>query len=589
MRLHLTLALVTIVALVLTLGTERRHHFGFAQVEAMAEKRAAKPYVPPPDELPQPLQKLTPEQNAGIFSKETARLWRRKGLPFQIDFYHQLNGNPLPHISPNFFDVDAKGAHLLPYSTAFFNFLNVTVNPPQPLVFNPPLPGNLGYAGFYVRYPGMAIGSNPNSLDGFFSALGSCYFRALAKEQVYGLSARGLAINTSLDDPKKPEEFPIFTDWWLHEPDSTATELVLDALLDSPSVTGAYEFKIRPGSVTSIEVRASLHFRLAVERVGIAPFSSMYLYGENARDHFGDTVHPEKHDSDGMLLNTGKDQWIWRPLGQSNDPNAGPRQGQQLQYYNFADQTPKGFGLLQRDRDFQHYQDLDMKYNARPSAWVTPHGDWGRGAVNLIERPSNDANTDNVVMFWHPDEPIKAGDHRDFSYTIEFYMNDAQRPPLAYSKQCLINCPAPPASASPGSAPAATGTPGGNATVAPGTPAPPASHEAALPAGVGPALPGTPVAKPIPAGTVPVQFLIDFAGNGIENTPSSQPPDLKLSYDPPGTYLRESKVEKNGYDSSWRVTFTIIPFKRDVPTELRCALLHNGKPITETWTYTWHQ
>jgi glucans biosynthesis protein len=286
MRLHLTLALITIIALVLTLRAERRHHFTFAQVQALAIKRAGKPYVPPPDELVPQLKKLTPQQDAGIFSKETARLWRRKGLPFQIDFYHQLNSNPLPHISPSMYDVDAKGPHLLPYSPAFFNFLDRSVNPPQPLVFDPPLPNTLGYAGYYVRYPDIGIGSNPSSLDGFFSALGASYFRVIAKDQVYGLSGRGLAIDTSLDDPKRPEEFPLFTDWWLRQPTSTATELVLDALLDSPSVAGAYEFRIRPGAVTSVDIRASLYFRQAVDRIGIAPFSSMYLYGENSSDHF---------------------------------------------------------------------------------------------------------------------------------------------------------------------------------------------------------------------------------------------------------------------------------------------------------------
>lgn len=260
MRLHLTLALITALALYLTFREQHQHSFGFAEVDQMARERAAAKYVQLPDVLPAQLKKFTPQQDAGIFPKETARLWRRKGLPFQIDFYPQLNGNPQPHIAPRFNYVDRKGSHPLPYSDSFFNFLDVSVNPPRRLSFDPPLPNDLGYAGFYVRYPDMAINSNASSLDGFFSALGSNYFRALAKDQVYGLSSRGVAINTAVD--KKPEEFPLFTDWWLHEPDSTtAYELKLDALLDGPSVTGAYEFKIRPGAVTSVDVRASLYFR----------------------------------------------------------------------------------------------------------------------------------------------------------------------------------------------------------------------------------------------------------------------------------------------------------------------------------------
>jgi glucans biosynthesis protein len=575
MRLHLTLGFITMLALIVTLHAEKEHHFAFTEVDQMAQKRAAAKYVALPDVLPPQLKKLTPDQDQGIFWKDTYRLWRKKGLPFQVDFYHQLNSNPLPHIAPEINTVDRKGTHLWAYSPNFFNFLNLTAKPATPLTFVPPLPTNLGYAGFYVRYPDMGIGSNANSLDGFFSALGCSYFRGLAKEQVYGLSARGLAINTGIDN--KPEEFPVFTNWWLQEPAPGANALTLDALLDSPSVAGAYEFTLHPGAVTSVDIHASLYFRQKVDRLGIAPFSSMYLFGENAKNHFGDNVHPEIHDSDGVLLHTGGDEWIWRPLGQDT----------QLQLYNFMDENPKGFGLLQRDRDFQHYQDLQMKYNVRPSAWVTPRSDWGRGAVQLIHRPSNNVNFDNVVLQWNPAQPINAGDHLDMTYSIDFYMNDAARPPLAYCKQTLINSPAPPPPAPP----------------PPTTPAPPAANPAAPKSNAPttppkPGTPPTPAPAPTPApppppapptGTVPVQFLIDFEGNGIENTPPNQPPDLDLRLSPPGTYLRESHVEKNGYDNSWRVTFTIIPAKRYVPSELHCRLMHAGKPITETWSYTWNQ
>ena len=587
MRLHLTLGLITILALVLTLrAAKKEHHFAFAEVDKMAQERAAAKYVALPDVLPPQLKKLTPQQDAGIFSKITARLWKKKGLTFQVDFYPQLNSNPLPHLAPQLNTVDRKGSHLLPYSSDFFNFLDVSKTPAVPLVFTSALPSDLGYAGFYVRYPDMAVGSNANSLDGFFSALGCSYFRALAKDQIYGLSARGLALDTGIDG--RPEEFPAFTDWWLQEPAPGATALTLDALLDSPAVSGAYEFVLHPGAVTTVDIHASLYFRTPVTRLGIAPFSSMYLFGENAKNHFGDNVHPEIHDSDGLLMHNGRDEWVWRPLGQDT----------QLQLYNFIDENPKGFGLLQRDRDFQHYQDLAMKYNVRPSAWVTPRSDWGKGAVMLIHRPSNNVNFDNVVMMWNPAQPIKAGDHLDMTYTIDFYMNDAARPPLAYCKQTLINSPAPSAPAPPAPpsvpapAPPANGKtlpPAKQPTTNASTAKVPAAKLGAPATNAPPAAPAPPPPPPPPTGTVPVQFLVDFIGNGIENTPGNQPPDLDLQMSPPGTYLRESSVEKNGYDNSWRVTFTIIPAKRYVPTELRCRLMHNGKPITETWSYTWNQ
>ena len=423
MRLHLTLALITALALVITLRATRHPRFTFANVQELAEKRAAATYVAPPEVLPPQLKGLTPQQEAGIFWKDKYRLWRSKGLPFQVDFYHPLAGNPQPHLAPEMNSVDSKGAHRLAYSPAYFNFLNLT--------FNPPLPANLGYAGFYVRYPlRTADNPKPGGLNGFFSAMGATYFRTLAEDQVYGLSARGLSIN-SVDEKK--EEFPAFTDWWLCEPGSRDTQLILYALMDSPSVTGAYRFAIRPGSVTSVDIDADLYFRHQVDQLGLAPFSSMYEFGENAKNHFGDNVHPEIHDSDGLIFNTSAGGWIWRPLAQTT----------QRQVYNFLDENPKGFGLVQRDRDFQHYQDLDLKYNVRPSVFVTPHGDWGKGAVQITQAVTNNTNTDNVVAQWHPDRTFRPGEHYHVSYTIDWYMNDANRPPLAYVTATLINDPAP--------------------------------------------------------------------------------------------------------------------------------------------------
>lgn len=541
MRLHLTLALITALLLAITLRPSERQRFTFAKVQATAQQLAQKPFVPLPDLLPPQLKKLTPAQELGIFWNDRYRLWRKDGLPFQVDFYHLSNEG---RTSPKIDMVDNQGVRTLAYRSTFFNYQ---------IPIDPPLPPNLGYAGFYVRYPI----NKPDSLDGFFSALGASYFRVLAKDQVYGLSARGLAINAAAEG--KPEEFPEFKEWWLHKPDPNATELVLDALLDSASVTGAYEFKLHPGAVTSVDIHAVLFFRKKVDWLGIAPFSSMYLYGENAPNHFGN-FHPEIHDSDGMLLNTGKGDWLWRPLGQAPLP----------QIYKFNDENPKGFGLLQRDRDFQHYQDMDQKYNVRPSAWVIPHGNWGKGSVVLAQRPSDNPNTDNVVLFWHPDHIPQAGERMDLDYTIDFYMNDASRPPLAYSNATWIINPAPP-------------------------PAPPVGASSALNAVKQNAPPAAP-APPLTSGnTAPVQFQIDFAGNGIEEIPADKPPYLDLHFDPPETRLRDSSLQKIGYGNSWRATFTIFPFKHNVPTEVHCRLMQsahppgNAQPLSEEWTYTWHQ
>jgi len=550
MRLHFTLGLLTVLLLVLTFRYTERHHYNFTKVQAQAERMARQPFVPLPEALPPQFRKLTPDEERGVFWNDKYRLWKKKGLPFQVDFFpvsKEFSKAILIHT------VDNRGEHVLPTSSEFFNYLNLT--------FTPPLPPEIGYAGFYIRYPI----NKPDSLDGFFSVLGSNYFRVIAKDQVYGVSARALAINAGADG--KTEEFPEFKEWWLHQPAPGATSLVVDALLDSPSVTGAYGFKIMPGSVTSVDVHASLYFRKTVDWIGLAPFSSMYLYGENASDHFNN-FHPEIHDSDGVLVHTAKDDWLWRPLSQTK----------LYQIYKFNDENPKGFGLLQRDREFQHYQDLEMKYNVRPSVWVTPRGNWGKGSVVLAHRPSNNVNFDNVVLFWHPDQVPQAGDRMELDYTIDFYMNDAQRPPLAYSRETwIINNPAPPA-------PPPVAPPIPSQKPAPPAPTPPPGQKpvAVVPPNV-----------PKPGEPVPVMFMIDFVGNGIENIPADKKPYLYLHFDPAETKLREFSLEKIGYDNSWRATFTIIPFKHNVPTELHCRLLESDKPgarpLSEEWNYTWHQ
>jgi glucans biosynthesis protein len=548
MRLHLVLALLTALALYLTFRGTPRAKFSFADVQALAQKEAAQKFVPLPDVLPPGLKKLTPEQELGVFWNDRYRLWRNRGLPFQVDFYPLSNDQ---HTSPRINVVDRHGAQPLAYSNAWFRF-NVPVNPP--------LPADVGYGGFYVRYPHMAPKSDPASpLDGFFSVKGASYFRVLARGQVYGLSARALAINAISEGQ---EEFPQFTAWWLYQPASNASALVLDALLNSPSVSGAYEFTLRPGSATTVDVRATLFFRKPVATLGLTPFSSMYDYGENAKNHFGNGSHPEIHDSDGVLIHTSKDEWEWRPL----------EQWPFRQIYNFADENPQGFGLIQRDRDFSHYNDTAMNYNLRPSAWVTPHGPWGKGAVQINQLVTNNPNTDNVVIQWHPDQGPKAGERLDFSYTIDFYMNDANLPPLAYAKQTLINDPAPPPPP-----PASV-----NASPAPAAAAAPAKPGATTAAAPKPA-----PAPPLPTGTTPVQFLVDFVGDGIEDIPPDHKPAIDLSAGA-GAVVRESSVEKLDYDKSWRVTFTIVPAKVNVPVELNLKLRDGNRPLTETWTYTWH-
>ena len=234
----------------------------------------------------------------------------------------------------------------------------------------------------------------------------------MAKGQKYGLSARGLAIDTA---EMTGEEFPVFKEFWVEKPKPKDKFIKLYALLDSKSVSGAYSFKIIPGTNTIMDIEAHLFARSDIKKVGIAPLTSMFLFGENNKHEFDD-YRPEVHDSDGLLIHNGNDEWLWRPLDNSKH----------LRISSFMDNNPKGFGLLQRDRDIKNYLDFEANYQDRPSAWVEPLSDWGKGLVQLVEIPSLQEIHDNIVAYWVPEQQLKAGGEYVFSYRL-IWLNDVMK------------------------------------------------------------------------------------------------------------------------------------------------------------------
>uniref|UniRef100_UPI0035AE4535 glucan biosynthesis protein n=1 Tax=Stella sp. TaxID=2912054 RepID=UPI0035AE4535 len=236
--------------------------------------------------------------------------------------------------------------------------------------------------------------------------LGASYFRAIAKNHIYGLSARGLAIRTA--DPAG-EEFPLFTTFWLERPAGEAGAVTVHALLDSRSTTGAFRFVVRPGEATIFDVEMALYPRVAIAQVGIAPLTSMFLFAANDRAGIDD-YRPAVHDSEGLSLWTGRGEQIWRPL-------ANPAE---LQVSAFADEDPRGFGLMQRQRDFGGYKDLEARYDRRPSLWIEPLGKWGKGAVHLVEIPTDREIHDNIAVFWRPEAPLAAGSEVQFAYRMHW-------------------------------------------------------------------------------------------------------------------------------------------------------------------------
>lgn len=374
----------------LCLMTSQVHAFGYDDVLKKAKDLASKEFKYPAP-VPESLSKLSYDQHRDIRFKNDKTLWPSSRKHFDTQLLHNggiFNYGVKVHIH------DAEGVHEYAYSADDFDFGNNAI--PKDL------PADLGFAGFKLRYPI----NNDDVQDEVIVFAGASYFRAVSKGTLYGLSARGLAIDTALPSG---EEFPIFREFWLQRPAKGSEHVRILALLDSKSVAGAYEFIIYPGDTTRTRVKATLIARNEIKELGIAPLTSMFFLGENSlRPTF--EWRPEIHDSDGLLLLNGNNERIWRPLENQK----------QLRLSMLALENPKGFGLIQRDREFRSYEDLETHQQRRPSAWVTPIGEWGKGSVKLTEIPTNNEYNDNIVTYWVPEQSLAIGKPHTFEYWLDW-------------------------------------------------------------------------------------------------------------------------------------------------------------------------
>lgn len=379
--------------------------FGFDDVAEIARREAAAPYQTPTTRLPAELAQLNYDAMRDIRYRPDRAVWRDEGLPFELQFFHLGRGNQLP-VEVN--ELSGGRVSPLAYDAAAWDFGKNR--------FDRSGWGNLGYAGFRVH---TALNA-PAYKDELVVFLGASYFRALGKGQQYGLSARGLAIDT-VGGPAG-EEFPRFKTFWIEKPARDGATLTILALLDSPSVTGAYRFVFTPGETTTVDVQQRVYLRKSVARLGIAPLTSMFQHGEN-QPRPGD-FRPEVHDSDG-LLQAADGEWLWRPLFNPARPLVSSLQATRLQ----------GFGLLQRDRRFASYEDDEAHYERRPSAWVEPLGDWGPGRTELLQLPTPDETHDNIVAYWVPAELPVPGQPIDLSYRLHWQGDKTRQPPNGYVVQ----------------------------------------------------------------------------------------------------------------------------------------------------------
>jgi len=478
--------------------------FTFETVQRLAQDRASKPYRERSSKLPDVLAKLGYDQYRDIRFRRSSALWYDHAM-FEVQFFHR--GFTYDH-RVNIYELVGNQVRAVPYNPAMFEFGKLV--PPVKL------PAELGFAGFRVHYPL----NTPAYKDEVLVFLGASYFRVLGRNQLYGLSARGLAINTANEGG---EEFPYFTDFWLVRPEPEQRSLTIFAVLDSPSVTGAYQFELRPGSTTQVQVTGELYPRRAIEKIGIGALTSMFLHGENSTRHFDD-YRPEVHDSDGLQTQTGTGEWAWRPLV---NPHT-------LRVNRFMDERPRGFGLVQRDREPTHYQDAESFFYLRPSYWIEPLGDWGKGGVELVEIPTDEEIHDNIVAYWVPEAPVQPKKAIPFSYLLYAYSHSNHWPPGGR----------------------VIGTRTGGILAGPN----------------GQALPGV------------RRMIVDFAGGDLDDLYAAQPVQAQITSN--GGEVEDVTVQRLPQSATWRVAFKLKPGS-EKPVDLRCYLTLYGEALTETWTYLW--
>lgn len=471
--------------------------FDSYSVRQMARERARASYKPPENKLPAQLDKLSYDDYRNIRFNAERAIWRGEKLNFEMQLLHR---GFLFREKVDLFVVSEGKARAIPYSPELYRFEHGVAAPN-------PEDTSLGFSGFRLHAPM----NRPDYFDEVAAFQGASYFRAVAKGQVYGSSARGLSIKTG--DPAG-EEFPSFIAYWIEKPPPGGDSVVVHALLDSPSAAGAFRFTIRPGEATGMAVEMTLYPRVDIEKAGIGTLTSMFFFGPNDRDGVDD-FRPMVCDADALSIDNGRGERLWRPL-------QNPRN---LEFSIFSDANTRGFGLMQRQRSFFDYQDLEARYEKRPSVWVEPIGDWGQGAVHLIEIPTREEIHDNIVAFWRPAEPLRKGGEYSYTYRLHWAWDQPDTVKLARFGMTR------------------TGSAG--------------------------------------QGRI---FVMDVVGDGLRDAGAEK---LRADVSTSAGSVRDVVLQPNPEINGARLSFVLDPPEGEAAAELRAQLMRDNQPVSEVWIYRW--
>jgi len=484
--------------------------FSFEGLIERARQMAAEDYVPPPRPVPEITEQIDYDAHGKLRYKPEHALWAHGEGVYPVTFVH-LGRYFQKSVRMSAVGSDGQAREIL-YDTAYFTM------PEDHVAHQIPTDAS-AFAGFWVRESNRA--GDWSAREPWATFVGASYFRTVGELGQVGMSARGIALNTGGDGP---EEFPDFTEFYLEPTRSEGEPFVFSALLDGPSITGAYRFRMHRGVGVIVEVEKHLFLRADVERLGIAPLTSMYWYGEYPSTHSHDW-RPEVHDSDGLALWNGAGERLWRPA--INPPR--------IVISSFADENPRGFGLSQRDRNYDHYLD-GVSYDRRPTCWIEPIGTWGKGAVQLVEIPTDDEIYDNLVAFWLAEQPAKAGDALTYRYRMHWLKDEPFFPVANLARAFATRI-------------GRGGEPG----------------------------------KERPADVV--KMVVEWDGEILKSIPWGVRPTVEASASRGELSLQ--RAEPIWYTDRWRSEFD-LKFDGEDPVELRCFMSLEGQPITETWLFQLH-
>jgi len=487
--------------------------FSFDMLVKQAEAAASLPYRPPQKPPVEILDKIDYEALGKISFYTDYALYANGPGQFPVTFFHLGKFFQIP---VHMYAIDGTGADAhareILYDESYFHM--PADSPARKL------PRGSGFAGFRFQESRTA---DQGKLDwrknDWVAFLGASYFRAIGELYQYGLSARGIAIDVA--QAGKPEEFPNFTAFYFEPPADGSDTVVVYAMLDGPSIAGAYKFVMRREKGVIMDVDAALFLRRDVERLGIAPATSMYWFSETVKGT-GVDWRPEVHDSDGLAIWNGAGEHIWRPL---NNP---PR----ITASAFGDHNPHGFGLLQRDRNFDHYLD-GVYYDRRPSLWIEPLDPWGEGAVQLIEIPTDDEIHDNIVAMWVPKKKAQAGDSYRLRYRLYWLKDEPFPTPLA---RCVA-------------------TRLGNG-----------------------GQPGKPRPKNVR------KFMVEFLGEPLAKLGYGELPEAVLSASRGTFSYIYTEAVPDGVPGHWRAQFDLA-VDGDDPVDMRLYLRYKEQTLSETWLF----